>query len=314
MTFELFTKRDFSAYFSDTVTFFKLYGKNYFKNYFIINGIFLMILIILIYFISKVYAEILMGGNTLNQNSSYLMDYFNNNFGLVIGIIIVFTLLITILSILNITYPIVYLGLIEKKGNTDFDVKELITALKQNIGRMFLFLLGIIFIITPLMMLVFALLIALCFIIIGFPLILIVLPAFMSWIALSYYEFIIKRVNFFTALGNGLKLLKLQFWTIVGTTFIMLMLVQILQGFITMVPYMVGLFTMFTSTTGMNSEDNMATMAMLMSALMVVSTVLSYFFNNFLIVNQGLIYYSLREENEETKSISQIDLIGTDFE
>ena len=36
--FEFYKRRDFGGLISDSFAFFKIYGKNYFKNYFLING------------------------------------------------------------------------------------------------------------------------------------------------------------------------------------------------------------------------------------------------------------------------------------
>jgi hypothetical protein len=316
--FDLYKKRDFSAYFSDTIAFFRSFGKHYFKNYFTINGIFLLILVVLIYFISKIYMETIFSsiGNQ-NGNADYLLSYFNENAFLIIGVFLFFVLLLVLLSLLNITYPIVYLQLIEKTGGAKFSINEIITGIKENIGRLFLFFIGSIFVITPILILLFGILVLLCFIIIGIPLFFIAIPSVISWLSLSYYEFIIKKVSFFTALGNGFQLVKQDFWTTIGTTFLMAMLLQIIQGFITMIPYVIGVAYMLVSTQNTNNENNNlqnSGVSVLFAAIMVLSILMSYFFNNFQLVNQGLIYYSLREQNENNSTKSQIDLIGTEIE
>lgn len=319
MTFELYKKRDLSANFSDTTTFFKTFGKHYFKNYFIINGIFLMILVVLIYFISKVYMEVLFSGISNAQNNpNYLMNYFNNNMALIAGGFIITFLLIVILSMLNISFPVIYLKLVEKTNGNDFSTQVIISGLKSNIGKMIVFFLGCLFILMPLAFLLLGFLFLLCFILIGIPLIIIAGFGFMSWITLSYYEYILKDVGFFTALSNGFGLVKQQFWTTVGTTFLMMMLTQIIQGFITMIPYVLSMIWMFVSTNNLRNTgsqtENFSTMGILLAVIMVFSVLLSYVFNNFILINQGLIYYSLQEENENNSSKSQIDLIGSDFE
>jgi len=135
---------------------------------------------------------------------------------------------------------------------------------------------------------------------------------------LSYYEYILKDIGYFTALANGFRLVKQQFWTIVGTTFLMMMLTQIIQGFITMIPYVLSLIWMFVSTKNLqetgSQTDTFSTMGILLAVIMVFSVLLSYIFNNFILVNQGLIYYGLQEEKENNSTKSQIDLIGTDIE
>jgi len=317
--FELYKKRDLSANFSDTTTFFKTFGKHYFKNYFIINGIFLMILVVLIYFISKVYMEVIFSGiSNAENNPNYLMNYFNNNMVLIAGGFIITFLLIVILSMLNISFPVIYMRLVEKTNGDSFSTNEIISGLKKKIGKMIVFFLGSLFIIMPVAIIVFGLLFLLCFILIGIPLLFIVGPAFISWITLSYYEYILKDVGYFRALSNGFRLVKQQFWTTVGTTFLMLMLTQIIQGFITMIPYVLGMIWMFTSSENLqeaNSQTGVfSTMGILFAVIMVFSILLSYVFNNFILVNQGLIYYGLQEEKENNSTKSQIDLIGTDIE
>lgn len=316
--FELYKKRDLSAYFSDTITFFKIFGKHFFKNFFIINGVFLMILVVLIYFISKIYMEVLFSnGINMGNNPDYLVDYFNNNVLLIIGCFIVVFLLIIILSMLNISFPVIYLKLFEKTKSDTFSTQEIIDDLKKIVGKMLVFLLGSVFIIMPLAFIVFGFLFLLCFILIGIPLLIIAGAAFFSWVTLSYYEFILNKVSFLNALSNGYRMVKQQFWTIAGTTFLMILLIQIIQGFITMVPYLISIVWMLTATEnfqGTSQPENLSAMGIIMAVIMVFSVLLSYIFNNFIIINQGLIYYSLQEEKENYTLKNQIDLIGTDIE
>ena len=317
--FELYKKRDLSANFSDTTTFFKTFGKHYFKNYFIINGIFLMLLVVLIYFFAKVYMEVIFSGiSNPQKNPNLSMAYFNDNLPLIIGSFIVAFLLIIILSMLSISFPVVYFKLLEKTNDDSFSTNDIISGLKQNIGKMISFFLGSIFIIFPIAIVVFGLLFLLCFILIGIPLIFIVGSAFLSWTTLSYYEYTLKDVGYFTALKNGFSLVKQQFWIVVGTTFLVLMLVQIVQGIITVIPYIISMIWMFTSTQNLQETgpptNAFSTMGILVAVIFVLSVLMSYFFNNFFIVNQGIMYYGLQEEKENNSTKSQIDLIGTDIE
>ena len=164
MIFELYKKRDLSANFSDTTAFFKTFGKHYFKNYLVINGIFLMILVVLIYFFSKVYMEVIFSGISNPQNNTNnIMAYFNNNMILIAGGFVLAFLLIVILSMLSVSFPVIYMKLVEKTNGNAFTTPEIINGLKSNIGKMIVFFLGSIFIITPLAIVVFVLLFLLCF-------------------------------------------------------------------------------------------------------------------------------------------------------
>ncbi|WP_348813636.1 hypothetical protein [Flavobacterium maritimum] len=315
--FVLFKKRGFSEYISDTITFFKTFGKHYFKNYFIINGGFLLILMVLIYFIFKVYWEVIFS-SLENPNANYLESYFADNAALFIGSLLLFVTLAVILSLLNFAFPVLYLQLIEKNNGNNFTTSDLIMSLKENFGRLLIFFLGFAFIIIPAMMVVFVLTFLMIFILIGIPLLFIIGPAFLAWMTLSFHDYLIQKTGFFESLKNGFNLVKQQFWVIVGTTFIMALLIQIIQGILSIIPYFIGIIFIFTTgnSSGFDNPnmENLSAMGILMAVVMVLSIVLSYFFNNFLIINQGLIYYSLREENENNTPKSQIDLIGSESE
>lgn len=312
--FQLYKKRNFSDYISDTIAFFKTYGKHFFKNYLLINGVFLLVLCFLMYFIFKVYFEVIFS-SIGSPNSDYFTQYFNSNAFLFIGTLVVFVLLTIILSMLNVAYPVLYLQFIAKNPNANFTTKEILSELTKNIGRLLLFLLGLVFIVCPLIMFAFVLLFLMVFILIGIPLLFVAVPAVMAWINLSFYDYLTEKTSFFTAFKNGFKMLKQQFWTIVGTTFIVLLLIQIIQGVVTMVPYFIGIIYFFSSgeTALQNpNEEGLAALGIFGAVIMILAILMSYFFNNLIIVNQGIIYYSLREENESTSLISDIDLIGTD--
>ena len=317
--FQLFKKRDFSANISDTITFFKTFGKHYFKNYFTINGIFLLLLVILLYFIGKVYMEFIFSMSANQKNpSDYLSTYFNDNVPIFILIFVVFIFLTVFLSIINLAYPVIYLQFLEENGEANFGLSEIIKALKANASKLIVFFFGLLFIITPILFIVFALNLLLCFIIIGIPLLFVTMPAAMSWISLSFHDYLNNDIGFFEALGNGFSLLKQNFWPIVGTTLAVLIILQVVQGIITMIPYVIGLVFVFASTSGgdfANGGDNsLSSLAIVFSIILVFSVLLGYTFNNIIFINQGLIYYSLREENEQNTTKSQIDLIGTDSE
>ena len=85
-----------------------------------------------------------------------------------------------------------------------------------------------------------------------------------------------------------------------------------------MIPYALSMIWMFVSREGLQNAatqtETFSTMGIVLAVIMVFSVLLSYIFNNFILISQGLIYYSLQEENENNATKSQIDLIGTDFE
>ncbi len=317
--FQLFKKRNFGELVGDTFTFFKMYGKHYFRNYFIINGGFLLILLVLIYFLMKVFFDGMSAnfGGGMNTMGNNFDAYINDNLGLFIGLGIFTGISILFLTLLSYAFPVAYLNLMEK--NTDFSTDEIIAVIKSKAGKIVIFFIASLFILIPVMFVVLGLCFALVFILIGIPLMLIMIPAMMCWISLSFFDYMSTDNSYFESLGNGFGLLRQNFWPTVGSTAVMYLIMQIIVGFVSMIPYMFGIFSMFTSLDSQNASagfggEQFSFLMVMMGLTMILSIVMNFIFQNFILVNQGIIYYSLREENENNSPKSQIDLIGIESE
>lgn len=312
--FQLFKKRNFSDYISDTFTFFKVTGKHFFKNYFIINGTLLILLMVLTYFIFKVYFE-MMFANIGVAAPNFLEDYFNNNIGLIIGVFLLFFVLLMFISLINYSFPVIYLNLYEKNKGNNFETKEIVAELKSKFGKIIIFFLVMILLSLTAGLIIMGLLLTLMFIVIGFFLALIVFPAILAFVQLSFYEYIYAEIGVFDALGKGFEKLKQNFWPIVGSTIVMLVIIYIVMLLFTMVPNIIGVANIFTNQGNQSSQEETLSFVSIMIVLYICLSILfTYILNNLLLVNNGIIYYSLREENEKKTTLSDIDLIGTDSE
>ena len=310
--FSLFKKRDFSDYIGDTFQFFRETGKHYLTNYFTICGIFLMVLVVLSYFLFQVYFDFFLNIGRLGNNFQFIQNYMENKAtAIIIGALLLF-LFIVFLSMLTHSIPVIYMDLYVKNNGDNFGPKEILARFKAEFGRILLFFLGMIFIITPLLIVVFVLLGLLCLILIGFPLILFAIPTALSWVTLSYYEYINEGKTFFQALGSGFKHLKNQFFPNVGSLMILYIIVQVALTIFIMVPYAIGIVSVMTSVDSNPSSDRLSGMKILLTIIMVVSMLMSYILNNLLFINQGLVYYSRKENDENISSHGSIDLIGSE--
>jgi hypothetical protein len=314
--FQLFKERNFSDYINDTFQFFKMHGKHFFKNYFIINGPFLLLATVLIYFLMKIYMEFVFsmasGGAVLQEN--YIGNYINANFELMIALIIGAILFFMIISLFQFTLPLVYLDLLDNKKGNDFTVKDILSGMKKRIPKILKFVIGTVFILLPLYMIVFGFLFLLCFIIIGIPLLLIMAPALFSFGHLTFYYYMNSAEGFFSAIGDAFYTVKNQFWPIVGATVVMIIIIQIVNTIFTMIPYVFGMASMFTTIKSGSQENAFSTLSVMISIVMVVSTIVSYILNNLLLINQGMVYYSHIENGESSICNASIDMIGTDSE
>lgn len=313
--FQLFKRRNFSEFVGDTFTFFNLYGKHYFKNYLIINGGLLLILLVLVYFVSQIFFEGFFSNISTGFSDNQLDAIINNNIGLFIGSGAFAMILILLISLLSYTYPVVYLNLSEK--NTAFSTGDIVNAIKAKTGKVITFFLASLVIVFPLLAIGLALCFALIFIIIGIPIIMIFIPAFISWYSLSFYDYLSTNNGYFESLGRGWKMMQPKIWHVVGSTIIMYIIIQVAMGIITMIPYIMGVASIFTDLDNPNAVPNpekFSFFMMMMVLVMVLSILLNFIFQNLLLVNHGIVYYSLREESENNTPKSEIDLIGTDRE
>ena len=314
--FQLFKERNFSDYINDTFQFFKVQGKHFFKTYFIINGVLLLVAVVLIYFLMKIYFDFIFSKISGNGNAPQndLGTFFNANFGLMIALIIGAILFFILVTLFQFTFPVVYLDLYDSKKGADFSTKDILIGMKKRIPKILKFVIGSIFIIFPILIIVFGLLVLLCFILIGIPLLLIMMPAMMSFIHLTFYYYMNSDEGFFSALGDGFDTVKQQFWPIVGSTVVMIFIIQIVNTIFTLIPYLFGMASMFTTLKSGSQEDAFSSISIIMSIIMVISVMVSYILNNLLLINQGMIYYSHIENSESSISNNSIDLIGTDSE
>jgi len=319
MSFQLLKKRDFNALISDTFGFFKSHGKGYFKGYLAINGGLIVILLLCFYFISDVFMDAFLASiqDSYNSFESSFDDRLKQRSGsfLLLGLI-VFMVSIFIMLV-SYLYPIGYLHKLanEKESSTSL----MFEFIKKKLGRGVIFFLASLVTFVPIMFTVMFVLILLSVIIIGIPLMMIVMPAMMSWLILSFYDFISTNNSFFTSMGVGFSFLKKKFWPVVGSTVIIYIIINVISSIIVMIPYMVGMVSLFTSIESIDSSTNGVPdafsffMIMIMIAVLL-STLVTFILQNLMLVNQGIIYYSSVEERDNTSITSEIDSIGNDTE
>lgn len=317
MSFQLYKIRNFNDLINDTFAFFKEEGKNYFRNYFIINGILLLVLVILMFFVGRVFFENFLNGvNSPGRNDSevFFAQFFGENIGFFVGTGIAGILLILLISLISYSYPVVYLIFTEQKIVPDnIQVRAL---LLRKTSKAILF--GLLSLVTflPLAIILGLLSILLFVTIILIPVAIGLFAAFSCWATLSFYDYLSTNNGFFSAMGNGWRLLFKNFWVNIGATSVLYIILYVIQGIISMIIYTIGTFVFIvdTDTSSPDPTAMMGTLGVLMMIVFLVSTVFSYFITNLLMVNQGLIYYSGREQEENKATYSEIDLIGNDFE
>ena len=309
--FQLYKKRDFSSLVGDTFNFFKLEGKNYFKNYFIINGSLLLLLVVIIYFFANIFIKGAFA-NLQTRNEANFINEMYSNLGLFIGLGALMLLLILIISMLNYAFPLGYLKLMEQNKERNFE--NLIHYFKSKLGRIIIFFLLSIVVLFPLLFFVMFLTFLSVFILIGIPLLLLLIPTMTSFTSLFYITYISEEIGYFEAFGKAFDMLKKNYFPIIGATFVMYMIIQVTLGIFTMIPYIIGMIFLFSNPEAIeqNAENSFSIIAIILIAIVIISILFNYTLQNLMLINQGITYYSCKEELENVNLNNSIDLIGTD--
>lgn len=304
MVFNLYKKRDFGSYISDTIDFFKKFWKNYFLNFITMNGVLLLILSLIYFFIFKdVFSQI-----AANPNETPSL-FFDENLGTSITLFIIGFFISIIFNIITVAYPIVYLRLVQKTDKETFTASELFNEIKNDFWRIILFGTLSLFTFIPFFIIFFAISTVLIILLVGIPLLILGMGAAMTWMNQALYVYLNERVGFIDAMKAGWKILFSKFWHIAGTSTAMIFIVSTLSGVVSFIPYFVGMAQMLTTAAEGGQPDIEGFMPW-MIAFYVINIVFTYILNNFIYINQGLIYYSSKEELEHVQAFSEIDTIG----
>ncbi len=319
---QLYQPRKFGNLISDTFTFFKEYGKNYFKNYLALNGILMLLSVIIFIFGYREFFLQMMNSNG-NGDSYFFQTYFQDNAGLLILGVVIFFIIIIAMSIVMYTFPVLYMKRLTETGNRNIRPDELLSDLRQNIGKILIFFLGIIFIVTPLMLIVMTISSFLMIIFIGFFLLILLMPAFMNVVNFTLYHQLNTDTGFFDALsyamrvnfGNMFDSRKARFWKYWASTVITFIIIYIVLLIFTIIPSMLIGVGMATIPEVGTAEANPADLfsgglGILFFLIYGVSTFVSFMLYNVIYVNAGLQYYDSREDLHRALDLNEIDTIG----
>lgn len=307
---QFYKKRDFGELISATFDFFKHYGKNYIRNFFLINGLFLILLVLVFWFGFGEIFQQLFSANTQGQQF-FFEQYFTQNQGVLIGAgLLMFTLLV-FLSLVNYSYPVLYMKRVAETGVKEITSSQMIDDIKNHLGKFFMFFLIIILLSIPVMILVGFVSVLLMMILIGFFLLIFIIPAIMNIINLTLFD------HYHTDKGviNSLKYawnaqFSKNFWKYWGSAVIVYILINIISSVFSFIPMMFMMGAMFGDPEGMNPETS-TSLGLLIMLVYVISFVMSFILVNLLYINTGFMYYDSRADLHRQMQFSEIETLGT---
>ncbi|MBT8252642.1 MAG: hypothetical protein HKN00_11780 [Flavobacteriaceae bacterium] len=309
---ELYKSRDFSAFFQDTFAFIKQYGRHFFKHFFIVNGIFVLILMVFGYFFMSFYTDIVFSG-LMQNNPNAIDDFMNENSVLFLILFILFVIISIVFGVFMYAYPVFYLKLYQKNSDINFGTSELIQAYKVNLGRLFVYIICSILIGIPLILVFGAVIFVMFITIIGILAIPFAIGALSLFYFMALLEYMEGRMSIWDAFGYSWKLLSSKFLAAVASVGLFYLMSYVIQNVITVIAYIFGMVRMFTTVgdDGSNSEAIGGMMSMVMIISFIATFLLGTILNNLVLLNQGIIFYSLKEEAEKINTKDIIDQIGS---
>ncbi len=318
---QLVKERKFGNLISDTFTFFKEYGKNYFKNYFVLNGALLLLFVLIFVFGYREFFMQMMNAN-VNGDTYFFQTYFQDNGAMLILGVVIFGILLLAVSIVMYTFPVLYMKRIAETGDNNIKPDQMLGDIRKNIGKFFIFLLGMLFIVAPLMLVLMMLSSFLMIIIIGFFLFILLMPAFINVVNFTLFDYFTTNRGFFNSLSYAMRVnfanmfdsKKAKFWRYWASTVIMFILIYIVLTIFTLVPYMIMVFG-FLTVPDMGTSQNPAemfsgVMGIFLFVIYGVSILVSFTLNNLMFVQAGLQYYDSREDLHRKVDFNEIDTIG----
>jgi len=310
---QLYKSRSFGEFFQDTFSFLRQNGGHLYKNFFIINGIFILILMVLGYFFSNFYTEVVFGGLT-NNNPNAIEDYLNQNASIVVVFVLLFVTIGLVSAIISYAFVPIYLKLYAKNEGKNFTASDIINEYKANIGNIFIYLICAILVVIPLMILAGVISFILAITMIGIILLPVVIGAVSLYYQGTLMEYIENEKSVWESFGYSWTVMSSKFWPAIGSVGLFFLMIYIVQNIVVMIPYFVFIVDMMTdinSGTAATSQEISKSASVMMIIIFVLSYLVGLVLNLIVQVNQGIVFYSLKEDIENINTKSDIDLIGS---
>ncbi len=315
---QLYKKRDFGTFISDSFTFFKIHGKNYFKNFILLNGLLLILMVVVLVVGFREFFGVLFGSN-MSGESYYFEQYFTDNLGLFIISGILLFVLYTILMTINFLFPVFYMKRIAE-GNREIKTDDILSDFKTNRKKIIKAYFGLSFLVMPVATVLFGFSYFLIIILIGIVLILFVGPTLFNIITFLCYDYFNAKRGFFESLSyavraqfsypNGRE--NSPYWKYWGSTIVMGILFYIVSGVLSAVPMILFMTRLTTASPDAEFEQNPMTggFGIMIFFLYGISSLLSMFLMNVMYINSGLMYYDNRTDLHQKIELEEIETIG----
>ena len=314
---QLYQNRGFNEFFQDTFTFIKENGKHYFKSYFIINGILLIILAVLTYYLTQFYTNTVYRGILGGTNPTDVLDtYINENFGLFIVLLIAIICVALVFGIVSYAYTPIYFKLYEKYNGKNFETHDILNAYKKYSLKLLSFLVFGFLLAFPLLLIFGIGMFILAITIIGILGIPLLVGLFAGLYNMTLLEYLDNKRTFWDSFGYAWSLITSKFWHAVGCMGIFYIITYIVQLGLSIFQSIFNTANILTGIENTNAsvDEQNISMTIFLIFMFIVTFLVGIIMSNINQVNQSIIYFGLKEGKENINTKSEIDLIGDNSE
>ena len=308
---QLLKNRDFGDFFSDTFQFFKENFKGLILNYFKLQGILLILLIIVGYFYMNMMNEFMLSNpafNNPNPTPEEAMGMMQSMMGMYLNLPFLMLMIIgSLAGIVSANYIPIYMELYNTKQG-DFGFNDIVDKFKENIGKILMLTLALVLLAIPIYIVLFIAFFITVFTLIGWIFVLGFVVSYFSqiWFYSGHY-----KAGAFSTLGNTFSLFKDNFWKMVGATTVLLLIFTLTYYILSMV---IVLLVADSSITSSVAENPMDFYSGEMLIFMIVFQLFGIFIGTIITllvqIQQGMMFYSRVNDIDQISEHEDINSIG----
>lgn len=296
--FQLYKERKFNDFINDTIQFFRIFGKDYFKKYFVINGGIIFLFGVLSYF----------GYNTFFLSSQHTIDtpVVESHIGAFIGFLVLFVFVGIVYVAFCYGFPNVYFNNIEQDRPDGISLSDYLKGLFRDTKPVIVFIVVSIFVFLPIYLVVSLVSVLLFRFLIGYVILIASIIFLMSWFVLSMIVYVRDSYSgYFESLSIAWKMIFKNFWPIIGANLVLIFVAYLFQTLLSVIIMIVSQLFFMGVGTNMSVTGSSVTFLIYFAAFVLGSV-----FGNLVVVQQFLAYFSSVERDENIQAMTDLDSIG----
>ena len=130
---------------------------------------------------------------------------------------------------------------------------------------------------------------------------------------MTLLEYLDQKRSFFDSFGYAWSLITSKFWHAVGCMGIFYLMSYVVQMSLSLIQSGFNLTSQLTiPNSGAVIEDSNLFFIIFTLVIFIITFFVGILLNTILQINQSIVYYGLKEDNEQVNTKSDIDLIGED--